>query len=134
MMVSPMVAFPEPSFPTLVVGDFNIHHPLPDPLRTHSAEELATFFPYFSRLSESGFGLLNQPGVYTRFLLGGFCRPSILDPSFASPSLLPFCQAWDTPPPLHWFRPFPHSDHTLTPVLVSSYPLAQLVPDRLAHL
>ena len=63
MTVSPLVAFPEPSYPTLVVGDFNIHQPLPDPLRTHCAEELTTSFPYFSRSSELGFGLLYQPGV-----------------------------------------------------------------------
>ena len=99
MAVSPLVAFPEPSYPTLVVEDFNIHHPLPDPLRSHSAEEHATPFPYFSRSSELGFGLLNQPGVYTRFPLGGSGRPSVLDLSFASPSLLPFCQSWDTPHP-----------------------------------
>ena len=95
----PAGCFPETSYPTLVVGDFNIHHPLPDPLRSHSAEELATSFPYFSRASELGFGLLNQPSVYTRFPLGGSGRPSVLDLSFASPSLLPFCQTWDTPLP-----------------------------------
>ena len=99
MTVSPLVAFPEASYPTLVVGDFNIHHPLPDPLRTHSAEELATSFPYFSRSSELGFGLLNQPGLYTRFPLGGSSPPSVLDLSFASPWLLPFCLTWDTPLP-----------------------------------
>ena len=93
MTVSPLVAFPDTSFPTLVVGDSNIRHPLSDPLRSHSAEELATSFPYFSRSSELGFGLLNQPGVYTRFPLWGSGHPSVLDLSFASPSLLPFCQA-----------------------------------------
>ena len=93
MTVSPLVAFPDLSHPTHVAGDFNIHHPLPDPLRSHSAEELATFFPYFSRMAELGYGFLNQPGIYTRFPLGGACRPSVLDLSFAPPSLLPFCQA-----------------------------------------
>ena len=93
MTVSPLTAFPDLSHPTLVVGDFNIHHPLPDPFSSHSAEELATSFPYFSRMAEIGFGLLNQPGVYTRFPLGRAGRPSVLDLSFASPSLLPFCQA-----------------------------------------
>ena len=47
MTVSPLVAFLVSSYPILVVGDFNIHHPLPDPLRSHCAEELATSFPYF---------------------------------------------------------------------------------------
>ena len=32
MAVSPVVSFPEVNFPLLVVGDFNIHHPLSDPL------------------------------------------------------------------------------------------------------
>ena len=85
MTVSPLVAFPETSFPTLVVGDFNIHHPLPDPLRSHSLDELATSFPYFSRSSELGFSLLNQPGVYTRFPLDCSGCPSVIDLSFASP-------------------------------------------------
>ena len=99
MTVSPLVAFPDLSYPTLVVGDFNIHHSLPDPLHSHSAEKLATSFLYFSRLSELGFGLLNQPGVYTSFPLGSSGRPSVLDLFFASPSLLHFCHIWDTPLP-----------------------------------
>ena len=86
-------------FPTLVVGDFDIHHPLLNPLRSHSAEELATSLLYFFRSSELGFGLLNQPGVYTSFPLGGSGRPFVLDLSFASPLLLPLCQTWDTPLP-----------------------------------
>ena len=32
MTVSPVVSLPEVDFPLLVVGDFNIHHPLSDPL------------------------------------------------------------------------------------------------------
>ena len=113
MTVSPLVAFPETSFPTLVVGDFNIHHPLPDPLCSHSAEELVTSFPYFSRSSELGFGLLNQPGVYTCFPLGGSGRPSVLDLSFASSLLLPFCQTWDTP------LPSTGSDHVPVQIILS---------------
>ena len=113
MTVSPLVAFPETSFTTLVVGDFNIHHPLPDPLRSHSAEELATSFLYFSRSSELGFGLLNQPGVYTRFPLGGSGRPAVLDLSFASLLLLPFYQPWDTP------LPSTGSDHVPVQIILS---------------
>ena len=113
MTVSPLVAFPDLSHPTLVVGDFNIHHPLPDPLRSHSAEELATSFPYFSRMAELGFGLLSQPGVYTRFALGCPGLPSVLDLSFASPSLLPFCQAWDTS------FPSTGSDHVPVQIILS---------------
>ena len=71
--VSPLVTFPEPSYPILVVGDFNIYHPVPDPLRSHSAAELATSSPYFSTTSGLGFGLLNQPGVQARFPHGSSC-------------------------------------------------------------
>ena len=113
MTESPPVAFPDLSHPTLVVGDFNIHHPLPDPLRSHSAEELATSFLYFSRMAQLGFGILNQPGVYTRFPLGGPGRLSVLDLSFASPSLLPFCQEWDTP------IPSTGSDHVPVQIILS---------------
>ena len=124
MTVSPLVAFPDLSHPTLVVGDFNIHHPLPDPLRSHSAEELATSFPYFSRMAELGFGLLNQPGVYTRFPLGCPGHPSVLDLSFASPSLLPFCQAWDTP------FPSTGSDHVPVQIILS-HPFSSPPPPSL---
>ena len=55
--LSPVVSFPEVDFPLLVVGDFNIHHSLSDPLQAHSSEELALSFPYFSRASELGFEL-----------------------------------------------------------------------------
>jgi len=49
MTVSPLVAFPDSLLPTLVVGDFNLNHCLPHPLRTHSIEDLNTSFPYLSR-------------------------------------------------------------------------------------
>lgn len=87
MTVSPIVSFPEVDFPLLVVGDLNIHHPLPDPLWVHSSDELCHSFPYFSRASKPGFKLLNSPGVYTRFPLGGKARPSVIDLSF--PQLIP---------------------------------------------
>ena len=49
--VSPVVAFPESTYPTFLVGDFNIYHPRPDPLHSHFADDHATSFPYFSRSS-----------------------------------------------------------------------------------
>ena len=121
MTVSQLVAFPKTSFPPHVVGDFNIHHPLPDPLRSHSADELATSFPYFSRSSELGFSILNEPGVYTRFPLGGHGHPPVLDLSFASSSLLPFCQTWDTP------LPSIGSDHVPVQIILS-HPLTSPTP------
>ena len=99
MTVSPVVSLPEVDFPLLVVGDFNIHHPLSDPLRAHSSEELALSFPYFSRASELGFELLNLPGVFTRFRLGGISRPSVIDLAFASPRLASFVTIGTSPSP-----------------------------------
>jgi len=50
--VAPSLALPLSHFPTLVVGDFNIHHPSADLLRKHNSSELKAFFPYFSRAAE----------------------------------------------------------------------------------
>ena len=97
MTVSFLVTFPDLPYPILVVGDFNIHHPLPDPPHSHSVEELATSFLSLSMSSELGFGLLDQPGLYTHFTLGGSARLTVLDLFFTSPSSLPFCPACDTP-------------------------------------
>ena len=113
--------FPTSPAPPLPVGHFNIHHPLPHHLRSHSAEELATSFPYFSRMAELGFGLLNQPGVYTRFPLGSTGHPSVLDLSFASPSLLPFCQKRETT------FPSTGSDHVPAQIILS-HPLSSPPP------
>jgi len=94
--VSPLLALPSTALPTLVVGDFNIHHPSADPLRKHNSSELKASFPYFSRAPELGYILLNMPGVHTRFPLQGSARPSVLDLAFASSSLMPFFQEWTT--------------------------------------
>ena len=91
MTVSPVVSLPKVDIPLVVVGDFNIPHPLSDPLRAHFSEELALSFPYFTRASELGYELLNLPGVSTCFPLGGTSHPSVIDLAFASPRLAPFC-------------------------------------------
>ena len=67
--VAPQHALPTPTHPTLVVGDFNIHQPLSDPLRVHSQAELHALFLYFLRAADLSYNMLNTPGVYTRFPL-----------------------------------------------------------------
>jgi len=84
----PALSFPDDGFPLLVVGDFNIHHPL------------AASFPYFSRAADLGFELLNLPGVFTRFPWDSATRPSVIDLSFASPLLFPFLAPGILPFPL----------------------------------
>ena len=122
LAVSPVVSFPEEHFPLLVVGDFNIHHPLSDPLQAHSSGELALSFPFFSRASELGFELLNLPGVFTRFPLGGSSRPSVIDLAFASPRLSPYCHHWDTS------LPSTGSDHVPITITVSHPVLSPPMP------
>ena len=76
-------------------------------------------FPYCSRASELGFELLNLPGVFTRFPLGGSSRPSVIDLSFASPGLAPFCHHWEISLPLT------SSDHVPITITVS-HPILSL--------
>jgi len=94
--ISPTFALPSTPFSTLVVGDFNIHHPSADLIRRHNFSKLKTSFPYFSRAAEHGYTLLNTRGVHTHFLLQGLSRPSVLDLVFVSSPLMPFFQDWTT--------------------------------------
>jgi len=90
--VSPFLTLPTPAFSTMVVGDFNIHHPSADPIRKHNSSKLRASFPYFSSVAEYGSTLLNTPEVHTHFPLLGSSRLSVLDLAFASSSLMPFFQ------------------------------------------
>ena len=108
--VSPTLALPSTSFPILVVGDFNIHYPSAEPLRSHNFSELQASFPYFSRAAEFGYTLLNTLGVHTRFPLKGSFRSSVLDLAFAATTLILFFQEWATD------LPSPGSDHV--PIMI----------------
>jgi len=93
--VSPEVLFPDLGFPLLVLGDLNIHKPLSDPLRHFSQRKISSSTPYFEKVAESGFALLNPSGEYTRFPLVGKARPSVIDLTFANPPLLPLIKSWE---------------------------------------
>ena len=95
--LTPSDLFPILSFPLLVLGDFNIHHPSSDPLRAHDPGEMNVSHPYFSLASERGFSLLNQPGVYTHFPFTHTSRPSVLDLAYSNSLLAPAVSRWDTP-------------------------------------
>src|SRR5207302_6324094 len=45
--ILPEVAFPPSPLPTLVVGDFNIHNPMADPVRDYSPTETSIFLSLF---------------------------------------------------------------------------------------
>jgi len=120
--VSPEVLFPELGFPLLVLGDLNIHNPLSDPLQHFSHREISSSTPYFEKAAESGFALLNPPGEYTRFLLVGNPRPSLIDRAFANPPLLPLIQSWEAS------LPSTGSDHVPIMITLATPSLNQKPP------
>jgi len=97
--VSPEVVFLGSSTPTLTLGDLNIHHPTSDPLRAFTEDEIATSVPYFDRVPEVGFSLLNTPGVFTRFSMSHIGRPGVIDLAFAFPLLAPYFSELSDPLP-----------------------------------
>ena len=70
------------------MGDLNTHNPLSDIQRHFSPREISSSTPYIEKGAESGFGLLNPPGEYTRFARVVKARPSFIDLAFANPPLL----------------------------------------------
>src|SRR5207302_1466634 len=112
--IVPTDAFRAHSFPTLVVGDFNIHHTLADPLRHTSSNEFALSAPYFDRALDLGFTLVNTLGVHTRFPFNLSTRPSVLDLSFSNTPLAPFVSSWDVS------LPSTGSDHLPIRIILSA--------------
>ena len=112
--VSPVDLFPQHDFPTLVLGDFNIHHSASDPTRLLSDQDQFISSPYFDRASAYLFSLLNTPGIYTRFPFTTNHRPAVLDLSFANSALLPYFSAWNPSLPLTG------SDHTPLTIMLST--------------
>jgi len=82
------VFFPLP-YPHLIVGDFNIHHPLADPVRSLSEKQYTLSALYLDAAFDARYHLLNTLGVYTHFPFDIISRPAALDLSFANttPSL-----------------------------------------------
>jgi len=112
--VSPLDLFPQHDFPTLVLGDFNIHHSASDPTRLLFDHDQFISSPYFDRASAVLFSLLNTPGIYTRFPFTTNHRPAVLDLSFANSALLPYFSSWN--PSL----PSTGSDHTALTIILST--------------
>jgi len=93
--VSPVDLFPQHDFPTLVLGDLNIHHSASDPTRVLSGYDQFISSPYFDTASAHLFSLLNTPGVYSRFPSTSNHRPAVLDLAFANTALLPYFSSWN---------------------------------------
>jgi len=119
--VFPVDLFSRHHFPTLVLGELNIHHSASHP--TCLLSDYAQFIssPYFDRASAQLWSLLNTPWVYTRVPFTSNHRPAVLDLSIANTTLMPYFPSW-TPPsrqpvritlpsqsfsPLHSYSPRP---------------------------
>jgi len=120
--VPPEALFPDLGFPLLIVGDLNIHNPLSDPLRHFSPWEISSSTPYFEKVAESGFALLNPPGEFTRFPLVGKARPSVIDLAFANPHLVPLVKSWEAS------LPSTGSDHIPITITLATHSLNQKAP------
>jgi len=122
--LSPVDLFPQHDFPTLVLGDLNIHDTTSHPTRLLSNYDQFIRSPYFNRALAQLFSLFITPWVYIRFAFTSNHRPAVLDLCFANTALGPNFSSWK--PTL---RPT-GSDHTaLTPVL--STPLQKPQPKGL---
>jgi len=113
------------SYPHMVLGNFNLHHPLPDPGRSLSEREFIISTRYFDAAFDVPYPLLNSPGVYTRFPFDTTPRPSVLDLAFANTALSSLVSSWDTP------LPSTGSDHV--PCMVTLRPPAVMLPPPTAH-
>jgi hypothetical protein len=58
----PSTIFTTSSLHTLIVGDFNIHHPSTEPTRTFSGAEFTLMEPYFKKASNTNYILLYNLG------------------------------------------------------------------------
>jgi len=112
--VSPVDLFPQHDFPTLVLGDLNIHHSASDPTCLLSNYDQFISSTYFDRASAQLFSLLDTPGVYTRYPFTSNHRPAVLDLSFANTAWLPYFSSWN--PSLQPTG----SDHTALTIILSA--------------
>jgi len=113
------------SYPQLVLGDFNLHHPLGDPCLSLSEREFIISTSYFDAAGDLPYHLLNTPGVYTRFPFDTISRPSVLDLAFANTALSSLVSSWDTP------LPSTGSDHV--PCVITLRPPAIMLPPPTLH-
>jgi len=113
------------SYPHLVLGDFNLNHPLADPCHGLSEREFIISTRYFDATFDVRYHLLNTPGLYTRFPFDTISRPGVLDLAFANTALSSLLSSWDTS------LPSTGSDHV--PCMITLKPPAIMLPPPTPH-
>ena len=108
------------SYPHLFLPVFNLHHPLADLCHSLSEKEFTLSAQYLDATYDILYHLLNTPGVYTHFPCNTISRPSVLDLTFANPSLSPLVSSCATP------LPSTSSDHV--PCVITLQPPASMLP------
>ena len=123
--ISPARIFSFLPYPHLVLGDFNLHHPLADPCRSLSEREFNISTRYFDAAFDVPYYSLNTTGVNTQFPFDTISRPSVLDLACANTALSSLVSLWDTP------LPSTSSDHV--PCVITLKPPAIMLPPPTAH-
>jgi len=123
--ILPQRVFSFLSYPHLVLGDFNLHHPLADPCRSLSEREFTISARYFDAAFDIPYHLLNTPGVYPRFPFDIISRPSVLDLAFANTALSSLVSSRNTP------LSSTGSDHVLC--VITLKPPAIMLPPPTPH-
>src|SRR6266852_1064031 len=87
------------TLPTIVLGDFNLHSPLAEPLRHFSHPEIHLSTPIFDLASDQGYVLLNTPGIHTYFPHARRFRSSTLDLAFTNLAFAQYHTSWNNNSP-----------------------------------
>jgi len=80
--ITPDCFFSTLSSPHLIMGDFNLHHPIAGPLRSLYDKECSLCALYLDFAFDAPYYLLNTPRVYSRIPFDTITRPSVLDLAF----------------------------------------------------
>ena len=104
--VPPPIALPEIPFPSITIGDLNVHHPLTDPDRSPSSYDSVRADQFFELVTLCRYNVLNTPASYTRFPMVAGHRPAVLDYTLANDAAQALFRSWDNS------LPPTGSDHT----------------------
>src|SRR6266566_1267494 len=111
--ISPTILFKASNLPTLVLGDFNIHHPTSDPQCIFKRSEITLSNSYHNAALDNNYILLNTPGSYTRISNSQTQRSGVLDLCFANSALVQFVHSWSNN------LPSSGSDHTVIQIKIN---------------